>query len=161
MKVDRASMAVSLEVRCPILDHEFMEYAATIPVGRKLKGGDKKHILKQSLLNKLPYEILYRPKMGFVVPIQHWLRSDLKDYARDILLESEGTKQFFQRDAIEKLWNAHQSGMSNYTAELWSLMMFNLWHRRFVEAPGKSPRRDGLRLRTVPMVLGDQRPQLV
>ncbi len=139
VKVDRASMAVSLEVRCPILDHEFMEYAAKIPVSRKLKGGDQKHILKQSLLKKLPHNILYRPKMGFVVPIQHWLRSDLKDYAREILLESEGTKKYFQRAAVEKLWNAHQSGVSNFTSELWSLMMFNLWHRRFVETAATTP----------------------
>ncbi|MDH3592051.1 MAG: asparagine synthase (glutamine-hydrolyzing) [Planctomycetota bacterium] len=135
VKVDRASMAVSLEVRCPILDHEFMEYAARIPSGRKLKGGDGKHLLKQALLKKLPKNILYRPKMGFVIPIQHWLRNDIKDYARSVLLDSEATKTYFSRAAIEKLWNQHQSGLSNYTAELWTLMMFNLWHRRFVESP--------------------------
>jgi len=138
VKVDRASMAVSLEVRCPILDHVFMEQAARIPSGRKLKGGDKKHIFKQALLKRLPRDILYRPKQGFSVPIVQWLRTDLKEYARDLLLGSEGTRTYFDAKYVERIWNAHQSGLSNFSTELWILMMFNLWHRRFVEQTASS-----------------------
>ncbi|MEE8105783.1 MAG: asparagine synthase (glutamine-hydrolyzing) [Planctomycetota bacterium] len=132
-KVDRASMAVSLEVRCPILDHVFMESVATIPSGLKLKGQEKKHILKRALRKKLPDEILYRPKMGFGVPILEWLRNDVKDYAADLVLESEGTRTYFEKPYLEKVWNQHQSGVRDWSAELWGVMMFNLWHRRFVE----------------------------
>jgi asparagine synthase (glutamine-hydrolysing) len=132
-KVDRASMAVSLEVRCPILDHHFMEAVAPIPASRKLKGTDKKHIFKKALRKYLPNDILYRPKMGFGVPILEWLRGDLKDYGRELVVESEGTRRYFHRDYVEKVWRQHQSGVRNYATELWILMMFNLWHRRFVE----------------------------
>ena len=131
-------MAVSLEVRCPILDHVFMEQAAKIPSTRKLKGGDKKHIFKQALRKHLPHDILYRQKMGFSVPIVEWLRGDLKDYARELVLDGGGTRSYFQRDYVEKLWSRHQSGMSNFGTELWILMMFNLWHRRFAEVPASS-----------------------
>ncbi len=135
VKVDRASMAVSLEVRCPVIDHVFMEQVAKIPSGRKLKGGDKKHIFKQALRKLLPDDILYRQKMGFSVPITEWLRGDLRDYARDLVLDGEGTKGYFNRGYVEKLWSRHQSGVSNFGTELWILMMFNLWHRRFAEIP--------------------------
>jgi len=132
-KVDRASMAVSLEVRCPILDHVFMEYAAKIPWRRKIRGGGKKRIFKRALARHLPREILYRKKMGFGVPILEWLRADIRDYARGLVLESEGTQTFFDRPYLEKLWKEHQSGLRNWSTELWVVMMFNLWHRRFVE----------------------------
>ncbi len=135
VKVDRASMAVSLEVRCPVIDHVFMEQVAKIPSGRKLKGGDNKHIFKQALRKLLPDDILYRQKMGFSVPITEWLRGDLRDYARDLVLDGEGTKGYFNRGYVEKLWSRHQSGVSNFGTELWILMMFNLWHRRFAEIP--------------------------
>ena len=131
VKVDRASMAVSLEVRCPILDHVFMEQAAKVPSGRKLKNGDGKHIFKKALQGMIPDDILWRKKMGFSVPIVEWLRTDLKDYARELLLDSEGTRAFFDRGYVEKLWNQHQSGIHNFGTELWILMMFGLWHRRF------------------------------
>jgi len=131
VKVDRASMAVSLEVRCPILDHEFMEYAARIPSSRKLKGGDKKHIFKRALRRHLPDDILYRKKMGFSMPVTEWLRGDLKEYAGELLLKSEGMRDHFQPGYVETLWNQHQSGRRNYQQELWLLMMFALWHKRF------------------------------
>ncbi|MHC4956748.1 MAG: asparagine synthase (glutamine-hydrolyzing) [Planctomycetota bacterium] len=136
VKVDRASMAVSLEVRCPILDHVFMEQAARIPSSRKLNDGDKKHIFKQALLKRLPRDILYRKKQGFSVPITEWLRTDLKDYARELVLDGAGTRAYFVRPYVEQLWEAHQSKLSNFSTELWILMMFNLWHRRFVESAG-------------------------
>jgi len=130
-KVDRASMAVSLEVRCPILDHKFMEYAARIPASLKLVGTDGKHILKKAFKRYLPDDILYRRKMGFGVPILEWLRSELKDYGRALVLDGEASRRYLQRSTLEKFWNEHQSGMRNRSTELWIVMMLNLWQRKF------------------------------
>jgi asparagine synthase (glutamine-hydrolysing) len=134
VKVDRASMAVSLEVRCPVLDHVFMEKAARIPSTMKIVGREKKWIFKKALEGLLPPEVLYRPKMGFAMPVGEWLSGELRDYAAELLLESEGTRAYFRREYVEKLWRQHQSGIRNWTVELWILMMFNLWHRRFAGA---------------------------
>ncbi|WP_461395826.1 asparagine synthase-related protein, partial [Deferrisoma sp.] len=129
-KVDRASMAVSLEVRCPILDHKFMEYVARIPSGLKLKGLDGKHIFKKALKRYLPDDILYRKKMGFGVPILEWLRGDLREYARGLVLEGEASRRYFRPERLEKLWTDHQRGLRNYATELWIIMMLNLWERK-------------------------------
>ncbi|NOX35787.1 MAG: amidotransferase 1, exosortase A system-associated [Deltaproteobacteria bacterium] len=133
-KVDRASMAVSLEVRCPVLDHKFMEYAAKIPSNLKLKGLDGKHIFKKALKNHLPDEILYRKKMGFGVPILEWLRNELKDYAETLILKSRATDIFFNRSFLSKAWEQHQKGLRDWSSLLWIVMMFNLWHKKFLEA---------------------------
>ncbi len=130
-KVDRASMAVSLEVRCPLLDHIFMECAARIPSRLKLVGLEGKHIFKKALKRYLPDDILYRKKMGFGVPILEWLRGDLRDYGRDLVLDGSATREYLDRGHLERLWNEHQSGLRNRATELWVVMMLNLWHRRF------------------------------
>jgi asparagine synthase (glutamine-hydrolysing) len=126
VKVDRASMANSLEVRAPMLDHKFMELAATMPSSLKLKGLQGKYILKKSLERILPKEILYRPKMGFGVPIATWLRSDLKDMAADLLL-SKSADGLLNGKTIENIWREHQGGFRNRSTELWALLMFRLW----------------------------------
>jgi asparagine synthase (glutamine-hydrolysing) len=131
VKVDRASMAVSLEVRCPVLDHVFMENAAQIPSGLKFKGGEKKYVFKKALEPILPHDILYRPKMGFGVPLPEWLRGELKDYARDLVLDGEATRLFLQRPFVERVWNEHQGKAEDHAGPLWRLMMLNLWYRRF------------------------------
>jgi asparagine synthase (glutamine-hydrolysing) len=130
-KVDRASMAVSLEVRCPILDHVFMEYAARIPWRRKLVGTDGKHIFKKALKRILPDEILYRKKMGFGVPILEWLRGDLEEYGAALVLEGEASKRLFRRAFLERIWRQHQQGVRNWATELWLIMMLNLWFNNF------------------------------
>jgi asparagine synthase (glutamine-hydrolysing) len=130
-KVDRASMAVSLEVRCPILDHVFMEYVARIPSNLKLDGTDGKHIFKKALRKYLPDDILYRRKMGFGVPILEWLRSDLKDYARDLVLEGAASKDYLKRNCLEKIWREHQRRLRDRSTELWAVMMLNLWYKNF------------------------------
>jgi len=132
-KVDRASMAVSLEVRCPVLDHKFMEYAAKIPSALKLKGLEGKHIFKKALKPYLPDDILYRKKMGFGVPILEWLRNEIKEFARDLILGSEATDLYFNRVFLERVWNDHQLQLRNWSSLLWTIMMFNLWHRKFME----------------------------
>lgn len=130
-KVDRASMAVSLEVRCPILDHVFMEYAAKIPSKYKLVGIDGKHIFKKALKKYLPDDILYRKKMGFGVPIAEWLRTDLKEYGRKNVLQGSASSNYLQHDFVNKLWIEHQKGIRNRSTELWVIMMLNLWHKNF------------------------------
>jgi asparagine synthase (glutamine-hydrolysing) len=130
-KVDRASMAVSLEVRCPILDHVFMEYVAKIPSKYKLVGTDGKHIFKKALKKYLPNEILYRQKMGFGVPISEWLRKDLKEFARNLVIDGEASQNYLNPDFTKKIWGEHQSGLRNRSTELWSIMMLNLWHQNF------------------------------
>ena len=132
-KVDRASMAVSLEVRCPILDHVFMEYAAKIPYRYKLKGTDGKHIFKKALKRHLPDKILYRQKMGFGVPILEWMRGEIKEYARNIVLGGKASKRFLNHACLEKMWRDHQAKRRNHSTELWQVMMLNLWYDRFAE----------------------------
>ena len=125
-------MAVSLEVRCPILDHIFMEYVARIPSRLKLIGTDGKHIFKKALKRFLPDEILYRKKMGFAVPILEWLRTDMKDFAERIIMQGGATRSLLNRTYLEKLWNQHQSGIRNRSTELWTIMILNLWYDRFI-----------------------------
>jgi asparagine synthase (glutamine-hydrolysing) len=132
-KVDRASMAVSLEVRCPILDHVFMEYAAGIPPKLKLQGSDGKHIFKKALRGRVPDDVLYRPKMGFGVPVAEWLRKDLRSYARGLVLDGGATRRYLDTANVERLWREHEIGLRNRATELWAIMMLNLWHRRFVD----------------------------
>jgi asparagine synthase (glutamine-hydrolysing) len=136
VKVDRASMAVSLEVRCPILDHVFMEEAARMPWSLKLRGLEGKWIFKRALRGMVPDEILYRKKMGFVVPILEWLRGDLREFGRKHIVEGEGTRLFLRPEPVERLWSQHQSGARNWAKELWALLMFNLWYTKFATSYG-------------------------
>jgi len=130
VKVDRASMANSLEVRAPILDHSFMELAATIPSEMKLRGRTGKYILKKSLEGHLPPEVLYREKMGFAVPLASWLRKELKSMAADMLL-GRRDDGLLNPATVERLWNEHQRGLRDRSTELWSLLMFRMWQRTF------------------------------
>ncbi len=130
-KVDRASMAASLEVRCPLLDHVFMEYAARMPSSMKLKGTQGKYILKKAMETHLPEDILYRKKMGFSMPVPEWMRTDLKDYARCLVMEGEASKTYLDSGFLKKMWKEHQQGLRNWATPLWSVMIFNLWYQQF------------------------------
>ena len=131
VKVDRASMANSLEVRAPILDHEFMELVATIPSRLKLKGKVPKYIFKETLKNILPEEILHRRKMGFAVPLASWFRNELKSFAYDTIL-ANGSGNYFDKSTVEQIWKQHQSGLRDRSTELWVLFMFQLWKKLFI-----------------------------
>jgi len=125
-KVDRASMAHSLEVRVPLLDHELVEWIATLPSDFKLKDGEGKAIFKKSLEGRLPHDILYRPKMGFGVPLGKWFRNELKDRIRSsVLSERMLDSGFFNADNLHILVDQHQSGLRDYSAPLWTAMMFD------------------------------------
>jgi len=124
-KVDRASMAHSLEVRVPLLDHKFVEWVSGIPSSYKLRGQEGKYILKKSLESHLPHDVLYRPKMGFGVPLGKWFRGPLKDRLRTTIVEGGlASTGLFNNDYLERLVSDHQSGRREYSAPLWALLMF-------------------------------------
>ena len=133
VKVDRASMANSLEVRSPLLDHRFMELTARIPSSLKLRGSVGKYIFKKSLEKVVPDDVLYRKKMGFAVPLASWLRRDLKPMAESLLLGSQ-PDGILDKQGVERLWTEHQSGLRNRSTELWTLLMFRMWQQRFAKA---------------------------
>ncbi len=124
-KVDRASMAHSLEVRVPILDHELVEWIATVPSTQKLQGRNGKHCFKKALENDLPDDILYRPKMGFAVPISRWFREELREPLRERLLgERMHGLGAFDMAFVRNMIDQHQQGTRDFSPPLWALMMF-------------------------------------
>jgi asparagine synthase (glutamine-hydrolysing) len=138
-KIDIATMAHALEARSPFLDHELMQLAASIPAGMKVRGGQKKWILREALRGWLPDDILDRPKQGFSVPLSAWLRGDLRDWSRDILLDADTlARGYFDPAAVRGLLDRHDAGADGEAKRLWSLLMLELWHRDFIDgAPGR------------------------
>jgi asparagine synthase (glutamine-hydrolysing) len=134
-KVDRASMAHSLEVREPLMDHKLVEWLATLPSAMKVRGQEGKFLLKKAMEPHLPQDVLYRPKMGFSVPLARWFRGPLKARVRDAVLGDRlAATGWFNRPYLEHLVNAHQSGASDYSAPLWTLLMFEAFLRNVVDA---------------------------
>jgi len=132
-KVDRASMLCSLETRAPLLDHEVVELAARMPSTLKLKGGETKYILKKAMEGILPQEILYRKKMGFGVPLVHWFKKDLTEYAHDLLLSSEARQRgIFNSGYVESVLAQHQRGGRDLSARIWALLFFEQWCRNWL-----------------------------
>jgi len=129
-KVDRASMAHSLEVREPLMDHKLVEWLATLPSGLKIRGQEGKYVFKKAMEPLLPQDVLYRPKMGFAVPLARWFRGPLKQRVRDAVLgQTLADTGIFNRDYLEHLVDAHQSGARDYSAPLWTTMMFEAFLR--------------------------------
>ncbi len=134
-KVDRASMAHSLEVRVPVLDHPLVEWAAGVPPGLKLHRGEGKYLFKRALRPYLPRDILYRRKMGFAVPLAHWFRGPLAQRLRDELLAPGLLDSgLFDADSIRRLIDQHQAGDWDHSAPLWSLFMYAGFQRRLLGA---------------------------
>ncbi|MFZ2388533.1 MAG: XrtA/PEP-CTERM system amidotransferase [Polaromonas sp.] len=135
-KVDRASMAHSLEVREPLMDHELVEWLATLPSSHKINGQEGKYIFKKSMEPYLPNDVLYRPKMGFAVPLARWFRGPLKQRVRDAVLGDRlASTGWFNPTYLRHLVDAHQSGASDYSAPLWTLLMFEAFLRQVVDVP--------------------------
>ena len=134
-KVDRASMAHSLEVREPLMDHKLVEWLATLPSAMKVRGREGKFLLKKAMEPLLPDEVLYRPKMGFAVPLARWFRGPLKQRVRDAVLGDRlAATGWFNRPYLEHLVKAHQSGARDYSSPLWSLLMYEAFLRNVVDA---------------------------
>ncbi len=133
VKVDRASMAVSLEARAPLLDRKIYEYVWSLPESVKIKDGKGKWLLREVLARHVPRELFERPKQGFAMPVGDWLRGDLRDWA-EVLLDEKSLKGDDILDAglVRKIWAEHQSGHGNHAERLWSVLMFQSWKEKWL-----------------------------
>jgi asparagine synthase (glutamine-hydrolysing) len=132
VKADRASMAVSLEARVPLLDHRVVEMAARLPVAMKVREGRGKHLLRQVLYRHVPQGLVDRPKQGFGIPLAEWLRGPLRDWAEDLLSEERLRRHdYLLHKPIRKAWRDHQSGRRDYRQFLWSVLVFQAWTERW------------------------------
>jgi asparagine synthase (glutamine-hydrolysing) len=135
-KVDRMSMACSLEVRAPLLDHKIIEFAASLPPDLKFRGSVSKFLLKRHVAARVPAAAVHRPKQGFELPLAAWLRGDLREMARDLLFSPQATgRGYVQPEAVKRIWDAHQKGYRNQSSKIWALMVLELWHRQYVDTP--------------------------
>jgi asparagine synthase (glutamine-hydrolysing) len=133
LKADKMTMANSVELRVPLLDHEILEFAAKLPRNQKVRGLTTKYLAKQALRGRVPTEILSRRKAGLPVPYQAWLRGNLRQWIADILLDRKThARGYFKKGAVEKLINANLNG-SDYGKEVFSLLVLELWHRVFLD----------------------------
>jgi asparagine synthase (glutamine-hydrolysing) len=133
-KVDIASMAHSLEVRCPLVDQDLMVFAASLPGRLKLRGLTTKRILREVARPLLPEKILTRPKQGFRLPVDRWMREELAGMSRDVLLDRTARQRgIFKPTAIESLLRRHQHGEPRGD-QIWALVMLELWYREFIDA---------------------------
>jgi len=136
-KVDRMSMAHSIEAREPLLDHKLVEFAATIPADLKLKGNTTKYIFKKAMKGMLPDEVLHRPKRGFAIPLGKWFRGQLHSFVRDLLLSRTcRERHIFNPAHVERVLRMNAQGR-NMDLQLWTMITFELWHRRFIDAGAK------------------------
>lgn len=130
-KVDRASMGVSLEVRAPLLDHRVVEFAWTLPLTMKIYKNETKWLLKQILYKYIPKQLVNRPKMGFSIPVNIWLRSELKEWAQYLLSSKMLDEGLFNKELIRKKWTEHLTGKYNWQDCLWPVLMFQAWKEKW------------------------------
>jgi len=155
VKVDIATMAHGLEGRSPFLDHELMEFAASLPTRFKIRGREKKYLLRRLSERRLPARLLQLPKKGFGVPIDHWFRNELRDFARDVLLDGRlAARGYFDMRVVAAMLDDHIAGRAVWHYPLWNLLMLELWHRMFIDQRPEAPPR---RL----AVTEDEAPRLV
>ncbi len=153
-KVDRMSMAVSLEARVPLLDHKLIEFVCTrIPASMKMKGLETKHIFKRAVRDLVPAEILDRPKQGFGIPIDQWINQQLRERVRGTLTEPLTMQRgLIEPRYVKLLLDEHGRGRRDHATELWTLFMLELWQRKFVDASGGIPASEHLNQGLAPLV---------
>jgi asparagine synthase (glutamine-hydrolysing) len=131
VKVDRAAMSVSLEVRVPFLSPEVFDFAWGLQAGDRIRGSEGKWVVKRLLGRSLPDDLISRPKMGFGIPVGDWLRGPLRDWADDLLSADTVRRQgLFNVDEVVRRWSAHREGSSDLTFQVWALLMFQSWLAR-------------------------------
>jgi asparagine synthase (glutamine-hydrolysing) len=136
VKVDRASMAVALEARAPLLDYRLAEFMATVPAGLRYRDREKKYLLKKAMQGVLPREILYRSKMGFGVPLKHWFRKEAADFTREVLTSRQARERgLFDPQEIRLCLDRHARGRRDFSGKLWALLFFELWCRNWLDQP--------------------------
>ncbi len=134
VKVDIASMANSLEARSPFLDHKVIEFAASLPENLKMRRFETKSLLKKVAARLVPPEVIYRRKMGFGVPIGNWFRTNMKDFVREVLLSEKSlSRGIIKPEMLQKYVDEHISGKRDYTYQIWTLLMLELWFQRFID----------------------------
>jgi asparagine synthase (glutamine-hydrolysing) len=138
-KVDKTSMAVSLEARVPLLDHKLLEFVATVPASLKLKHGRSKYLLRKLLARYVPPSIVDRPKQGFAMPVGEWLRGPLAPMVEELVGDGRlRARGIFDQQGLSQLWREHRTGARDHRHRLWSVMMLELWFRQFVDASATS-----------------------
>ena len=143
-KVDRMSMATSLEVRVPLLDHKLIDFVTKVPASLKLAGTETKYLLKHVARDLIPAEILDRPKQGFGIPLEQWINRQLRDQIRDMLNEPRTRQRgYVNYDYVDLILNEHHKGRRDHSQSLWSLLILELWHRRYIDpSPRTSEARE-------------------
>jgi asparagine synthase (glutamine-hydrolysing) len=151
-KVDRMSMAVSLEARAPLLDHKLIEYATRLPASLKMRGLEGKYIFKRAVADFVPAEILQRPKQGFGVPVDRWINEQLRGRIRETLTESVARQRgYVEARYVNELLDEHERGRRDHSARLWSLFMLELWHRAFIDGRASACLPEGVEREELPV----------
>lgn len=156
VKVDRASMANSLETRAPLLDHYLWEFVAGLPTRLKFAHGEAKYLLRRVLRGNAPQAVLNRPKQGFAIPLTHWFRAGWREIAQPLLLESV-MSEYFQRDCIERMLTEHAAGYVDHGEHLWLLLMFAAWHEQYMTPKEHAVRTGDWRTAPLAYVYPEQR----
>jgi asparagine synthase (glutamine-hydrolysing) len=134
VKADKMTMANGLELRVPFLDHKLVEFAAALPNASKIHGKGGKTLLRSAMRGVLPDAIIDRPKKGFPIPIASWLRTSLRQFTRDALLApNSACSRYLDRDETSRLVHEHEQGRVDRSQEIWTLLVFEFWHRQFIE----------------------------
>lgn len=132
VKADKMTMANSLELRVPFLDPEVFSVASRVPLSQKIAGGTTKYALRRALDGTVPPHVLNRAKLGFPVPIRHWLRDEMYSWARDIIRDSQ-TDHLLDLAEVQRMLDQHRVGSTDHSRRIWTLLVFMIWHGLFVE----------------------------